>query len=290
MSYNRTNWHDGDVITQKKLNNIEQGIYDLDNKTLSLSSETNIGCVLRPTIDISNPWILFGDGAHESKGVNSIIYNSDGTLTLNFDKTYDKIRSFNAYGDEMMKIYGLDVGASTGLNSAKLFLISNLNVGLAIRFSVSDNSVNVDNGSGFVESATWVSGVGCVVKFKNVPKQTPNAVQATLTNALHLDATVSITGNREITIKFYKKDGTLIENITGNWSCMVNADFRGLVNFNCISKYDSSILSSMAIMYSANMKEKAHQTANTFDLKTSNVKIEDEDNNFISENVEGALE
>ena len=275
MSYNRTNWHDGDVITQKKLNNIEQGIYDLDNKTLSLSSETNIGCVLRPTIDISNPWILFGDGAHESKGVNSIVYNSNGTLTLNFDKTYDKIRSFNAYGDEMMKIYGLDVGASTALNSAKLFLISNLNVGLAIRFSVSDNSVNVDNGSGFVESATWVSGVGCVVKFKNVPKQTPNAVQVTLTNALHLDATVSITGNREI---------------TGNWSCMINADFRGLVHFDCITKYDSSILSSTAIMYSANMKEKARQTTNTFDLKTSNVKIEDEDNNFISENVEGALE
>ena len=24
MSYNRTNWHDGDVITQGRLNNIEQ--------------------------------------------------------------------------------------------------------------------------------------------------------------------------------------------------------------------------------------------------------------------------
>ena len=30
MSYNRTNQHDGDVITQGKLNNIENGIYDLD--------------------------------------------------------------------------------------------------------------------------------------------------------------------------------------------------------------------------------------------------------------------
>ena len=42
MSYNRTNWHDGDVITQGKLNNIENGIYYLKgvevftNKSLRL--------------------------------------------------------------------------------------------------------------------------------------------------------------------------------------------------------------------------------------------------------------
>ena len=29
MSYNKTNWHDGDIISQEKLNNIEQGIYNL---------------------------------------------------------------------------------------------------------------------------------------------------------------------------------------------------------------------------------------------------------------------
>ena len=220
----------------------------------NLKSEVNIGCVLRPTEDINNPWVLFQDSAHESKGITTAVYNSDGTITLNFDKTYNKIRSFNVFPDEMMKMYGLEVGASTALNSSKLFLVSNLIVGTTLTFKQSDQSITISK-AGYIKSATWVSGTGVVVKFKNVPKQTPNSVQVTVTNSLNLKATCSITGNREIIIKFYKADGQQITDITGNWSCMIDVNFTGLVNFNCTSVYDTNILSSMAMMYSAHMKQ-----------------------------------
>ena len=286
-TYNKLNTTNKTIIGS--INEVNTQCKKIENKVISSASGLNIGCVLRPTTDVLNPWILFSDGAHEPNGVDSITYNSDGTLTLNFDKTYDKIRSFNAHADEMMKIYGLDVGVSTRLDSAKLFLISNLNVGLILRFSADNSSVNIEKGSGFIESATWVSGVGCVVKLKNVPKQSPNTVQTTITNVLHIDATTSITDNREITIKFYKTDGTLIEDITGNWACMINADFSGLVDFNCTSIYDSSILSSMALMYSADIKDDTDETTST-NLKAYDIEIEDVNNNFISTNVEDALE
>ena len=154
----------------------------------------------------------------------------------------------------MMKMYGLEVGASTTLNYAKLFLISRLIVGTSLTFKKNDQSISISK-AGHIESATWVSGTGVVVKFKNVPKQTPNSVQVTCSNELNLKATCSITGNREITIKFYKNDGTLITDITGDWSCMIDANFTGLVDFNCTSVYDSNVLSNMAIMYSAQMKQ-----------------------------------
>ena len=228
---------------------------DIDSlKSANTNHEVNLGCVLRPTTDIISPWELFQDGAHESKGITEAVYNSDGTITLNFDKTYGKIRSFNAFNDEMMKMYGLEVGASTALNYAKLFLISRLIVGTSLTFKQSDQSIAISK-AGHIESATWVSGTGVVVKFKNVPKQTPNSVQVTCSNALNLKATCSITGNREITIKFYKANGDLVTDITGDWSCMIDANFTGLVDFNCTSIYDSNVLSSMAIMYSAQMKQ-----------------------------------
>ena len=237
-----------------KVPEIEQDIVEINEQLDIIESEANIGCVIRPTTDINNPWELFQDSAHESKGVTAVTYNRDGTLTLNFDKTYSKIRSFNAFNDEMMKIYGLEVGASTGLASAKLYLISKLIVGTSLTFTQNNQSITVSK-SGHVESATWVSGTGVVVKFKNVPKQTPNSVQVTVTNALNLKATCSITGDREITIKFYKVNGELISDITGNWSCMIDANFTGLVDFNCTSVYDSNILSSMALMYNVHMKQ-----------------------------------
>ena len=40
MSYNRTNWHDGDVITQVRLNNIENGIENLDTQYNDIKNET----------------------------------------------------------------------------------------------------------------------------------------------------------------------------------------------------------------------------------------------------------
>ena len=60
---------------------------------------------------------------------------------------------------------------------------------------------------------------------------------------------------KEITIKFYKNDGTLITDITGNWACMIDANFTGLVDFNCTSVYDSNILSSMALMYGVQVRQ-----------------------------------
>lgn len=221
----------------------------------ALEKEVDIGCVLRPTSDLSNPWILFQDDAHESKGVASISHNSDGTIQVTFDKTYKKIKAFNAFNDEMMKIYGLEVGASTGLNTAKLFLVSKLQVGISLTFNQSTGDITINSGGGYIESVKWTSGVGVVIKFKNVPMQTPKSVQVTVTNALFLHSTCSITGNREITVKFYKPTGELVADITGNWSCMINANFTGLVNFNATSTYDESILSSMALMYSATMKQ-----------------------------------
>ena len=215
------------------------------------SSETVLGCVLRPTTDINNPWKLFEDDAHESEGITSITHNSDGTIQLNFDKTYKKIKSFNAFADEMMKIYGLEVGASVGLSSAKLFLISNLVFGFTINFSIANG---ISCSSSFVERCEWVQGVGAKVKFKNVPKQTPNTAQVSTTNTLNLNTTCSITDNREIIMKFYKPDGTLITDISGNWNTMVDVNYRGLVNFNALTVYDENILSSMALMFTANMK------------------------------------
>ena len=240
------------IINERLFNEIKSDIESL--KSANTNHEVNLGCVLRPTTNIISPWELFQDGAHESKGITEAVYNSDGTITLNFDKTYGKIRSFNVFNDEMMKIYGLEVGASTALNYAKLFLISRLIVGTSLTFKKNDQSISISK-AGHIESATWVSGTGVVIKFKNVPKQTPNSVQVTLSNDLTLRATCSITGNREITIKFYKNDGTLVTDITGDWSCMIDANFTGLVDFNCTSVYDSNVLSSMAIMYSAQMKQ-----------------------------------
>ena len=233
---------------------IDETLPNINEQLETIESEVNLGCVIRPTTDINSPWILFQDAAHESKGITNLIYNSDGTLTLNFDKTYSKIRSFNVFNDEMMKIYGLEVGASTSLANTKLYLISKLIVGTSLSFTQSNQFITISN-SGHIESANWVSGTGVVIKFKNVPKQTPNSVQVTVTNALNLKATCSITGDREITIKFYKVNGELISDITGNWRCMIDANFTGLVDFNCTSVYDSNILSSMALMYSATMKQ-----------------------------------
>ena len=175
-------------------------------------------------------------------------------MRLKIDKKYKKIVSFNSFNDEMMKIYGLEVGASTGLSSAKLYLISKLIVGTSLTFKQDTQTVTISK-AGFIESANWVGGTGVVIKFKNVPKQTPNSVQVTVSNAIPLTATCSITGNREITIKFYKPTGELVSDITGNWSCMIDANFTGLVNFNCTSVYDSNILSSMALMYNVKVKQ-----------------------------------
>lgn len=228
---------------------------NIETKVETLEKEVDIGCVLRPTTDLTNPWILFQDDAHESKGITSISHNSDGTIQLTFDKTYKKIKAFNAFNDEMMKIYGLEAGASTGLNTAKLFLISKLQVGISLTFNQSTGDIIINSGGGHIESVKWTSGVGAVIKFKNVPMQTPKSVQVMVTNALFLHSTCSITGNREITVKFYKPTGELVSDITGNWSCMINANFSGLVDFNAISIYDENILSSMALMYSATMKQ-----------------------------------
>lgn len=246
------NISDKNTFSNKK---IEEKFSDVNAQFNTIKSETDIGCVLRPTTDATNPWILFSNDAHESKGINSIIHNSDGTITLNFDKTYKKIKSFNAYSDEMMKIYGLEAGASTGLNTAKLFLISKLQVGISLTFNQSTRDITINSGGGHIESVKWTSGVGAVIKFKNVPMQTPKSVQVMITNALFLHSTCSITGNREITVKFYKPTGELVSDITGNWSCMINANFSGLVDFNAVSIYDENILSSMALMYSATMKQ-----------------------------------
>lgn len=238
----------------RKINKHEnKDIPELREQLEQIKSEVNLGCVLRPTTNISNPWELFQDDAHESVGIVSSTYNSsDGTISLTFDKTYKKIVKFYAFNDEMMKIYGLEVGASTGLNSAKLYLISKLIVGTSLTFTQSNQSITIAK-AGHIESATWVRGTGVVVKFKNVPRQNPNSVQVTVTNALNLKATCSITGEREITIKFYKNDGTLVTDISGNWACMIDANFTGLVDFNCTSVYDSNILSSMALMYGVQM-------------------------------------
>ena len=40
MSYNKTNWHDGDIISQEKLNNIEQGIENLDTQYKDIAKKT----------------------------------------------------------------------------------------------------------------------------------------------------------------------------------------------------------------------------------------------------------
>ena len=221
-------------------------------KVNQLEKKEFLGCVLRPINDSNNPVTLFEDSAHEKAGINNLVYDStNGTITLNFDKTYSKIHSFNVYADEMMKIYGLDVGASVGLSSAKLFLVSNLSAPLILTFTT-DNGITYT--SNFIDSANWVSNTGVVIKLKNIPMQSPKSIQVTVTNALNLRATASITGNREITIKFYKNDGSLVTDIAENWSCMVDCNFRGLCNFNVLSVYDSDILSSSAFMFNAMMK------------------------------------
>lgn len=268
--YNKTEWIAKDtLVSAENLNKIETQLESLTYESINLSSqldnietkvetlekEVDIGCVLRPTTDLTNPWTLFQDDAHESKGITSISHNSDGTIQLTFDKTYKKIKAFNAFNDEMMKIYGLEAGASTGLNTAKLFLISKLQVGISLTFNQSTGDIIINSGGGHIESVKWTSGVGAVIKFKNVPMQTPKSVQVMVTNALFLQSTCSITGNREITVKFYKPTGELVSDITGNWSCMINANFSGLVDFNALSIYDENILSSMALMYSATMKQ-----------------------------------
>lgn len=234
-----------------RLKNIDDEISTLISNVKGVKDKNLIGCVLRPVSNLTAPWVLFEDGAHEKSGINKISYNDDGTLSLLFDKTYNKIQDFNVYTDEMLKIYGLEVGASVGLSSAKLYLISNLTVNTAISFSLTNG---ITCSSGFIESVEWVSGLGAKIKFKNVPKQSPNGIQVTLSNSLHLSATASITGNREITIKFYKEDNTLITDITGNWSCMISTDFTGKVDFNSTSVYDENILSSSAILFSATLK------------------------------------
>lgn len=47
MSYNKTNWYDGDIISQEKLNNIEQGIENLDTQFKEIVNE-NINVVGTP--------------------------------------------------------------------------------------------------------------------------------------------------------------------------------------------------------------------------------------------------
>ena len=39
MSYNKTNWHDGDIISEGRLNNIEQGIEKLDMQYVDIANE-----------------------------------------------------------------------------------------------------------------------------------------------------------------------------------------------------------------------------------------------------------
>lgn len=235
-----------------EIESINEELIAIETKVKTLEKEFNIGCVLRPTTDINNPWVLYEDTAHESIGIKNITYNSDGTIQLNFDKAYNKIRTFDVYSDEMMKIYGLEVGAKVGLDNAKLFLISNLVFGFTISFSTTDG---ISCNSGFVESCEWIQGVGAKVKFKNVPKQLPNTAQVSTTNSLNLNSTCSITGNREITMQFYRTDGSLITDITGNWNTMVDVNYRGLVNFNAVTVYDENILPSMAILFNAKMKK-----------------------------------
>ena len=41
MSYNKTNWHDGDIISEERLNNVEQGISNLDTQYNDATNQIN---------------------------------------------------------------------------------------------------------------------------------------------------------------------------------------------------------------------------------------------------------
>lgn len=90
MSYVKTNWKTGDVVTSNKLNNMETGIYDANEASASAFAP-----------DITNPQdgdTLVYDGTAEkwvngaaSGGGGNLVAHIDGNDTL--DKTWNEINT-----------------------------------------------------------------------------------------------------------------------------------------------------------------------------------------------------
>lgn len=224
-------------------------IPELTNRVENLEEDNNtesIGCVLRPTDSLTNTWKIFGDSNHQNKGISSVEMESN-RIKINFDKTYGKIISFDAFTDEILKQYGIDVGVSCARNNAYIYFISNTIKNMNI---ICNNGVLSCN-SPFVNSIEW-EGNHIKLGLKNVPgSQWANAIMSSsATN--RVKAYFNVTNNRYINITINDVDNNIInESSASTFNINVGLIYQGFLNPNFISIWDSDLLGVSALMFSA---------------------------------------
>lgn len=78
MSYEPTNWQDGDIVTASKLNKMEQGI--TNNSGALLVTETITNTDSRVVHQLNTTWQEINDALSIGRNVNLIVYE-EGTMT-----------------------------------------------------------------------------------------------------------------------------------------------------------------------------------------------------------------
>ena len=83
MSYNKTTWNNGDVITSQKMNNIQTGIEEISNASGGSSNRPTIYEFLLNTS---------GTGSHYAEGPTGLTYDDFAGVWIQFNRP-------NAYGE-----------------------------------------------------------------------------------------------------------------------------------------------------------------------------------------------
>lgn len=175
----------------------------------------------------TDEWEFINDAGHRPVGVDDpeVTINASGdSLTINFGKTYTKVISFVATGDEtMVKELNASVGASVGASSATL------KVGVSIQASgvVDNNGVTITDtnlGQFDLNASTSYSAGDAVVSFDAFGGQSPNVYPWTDSGAVApYMPSIKTFGNSSITVNCITSSGilytgALTPNISFGWN------------------------------------------------------------------------
>ena len=119
MSYTPTTWADGDLITAQKLNNIENGITNLENNLINFN---NLNIIVRNKITLSAAAGGFYSSLTPPENGLTILYITSKTFEANgliFIDSTDNIKYVNITSNELQVNKGnLGISLSNGFTSS----------------------------------------------------------------------------------------------------------------------------------------------------------------------------
>lgn len=149
-------------------------------------------------------WSFISDADHFGEsGLQSVVGNPSGTVTLNFKKTYHKILSFVACPDEVYAMNGVHIGSSVGTGLANIKLFQNKTIGDYI----------------FYDGIQWVSLNGVFTNFVTNPgyvyfEHADNARGSVIVTVTPRDASVydyrlGSIGDDNMRVSIHNSDGSV---------------------------------------------------------------------------------